>query len=72
MATCRFDGLVVELAADIDVGGAGAHGEAGDQAALDQHMRIEAQDLAILAGAGLGLVGIDDEIGRPRRPTAWA
>ena len=29
--------LADELAADIDVGGVRAHGEAGDQAALDQH-----------------------------------
>ena len=30
-------------------------------------MRIEAQDVAVLAGAGLGFVGIDHEIGGPRR-----
>src|SRR5262249_19620366 len=53
-----------KLAANVDVGGDRAHGEAGDQAALDQHMRVEPHDLAVLAGAGLGLVGIDDEIGR--------
>src|SRR5881227_3648509 len=28
-------------------------------------MRIVPHDLAILAGAGLGLVGVDDEIARP-------
>ena len=56
--------LADELAAHIDVGGDRAHGEAGEQAALDQRMRVVAQDLAVLAGAGLGLVGIDDEIGR--------
>ena len=49
----------------IDVAGVRAHGEAGDQAALDQQMRIVPHDLAVLAGAGLGLVGIDDEIARP-------
>ena len=30
-------------------------------------MRIVAHDLPVLAGAGLGFVGIDDEIVRPRR-----
>ena len=28
-------------------------------------MRIVAEDVAVLAGAGLALIGIDDEIGRP-------
>ena len=54
-----------ELAAHIDVAGVGAHGEGGDQATLDQEMRIVPHDLAVLAGAGLRLVGIDDEITRP-------
>ena len=57
--------LVVELAADIDVGGADPHPDAGQQTALDQLVRIVPQDVAVLAGAGLALVGIDDEIGRP-------
>jgi hypothetical protein len=39
--------------------------EAGDQAALDQRVRIVAHDVAVLAGARLGFVGIDDEIMRP-------
>jgi hypothetical protein len=39
----------------------------GEQAAFDQRMRIVAQDVAVLAGAGLRFVGIDDELmlGRP-------
>ena len=57
--------LVVELAAHVDVGGMRLHREARDQAALDQQVRIVAQDVAILAGAGLGLVGVDHEIVRP-------
>ena len=56
--------LADELAADIDVGGDRAHGEAGEQTAFDQRMRIVAQDFAVLAGARLGFVGIDDQIGR--------
>lgn len=41
-----------------------AHGETGDHAAFDQRMRIVAQDFAVLAGTGLGFVGVDDEIMR--------
>ena len=59
--------LLDVFAAEIDVGGLGAHREGGDQRAFDQHMRIVAQDLPILAGAGLGFVGVDDEIVRPLR-----
>ena len=42
-----------------------AHGGAGQQAALDQQMRIVPHDLAVLAGAGLGFIGIHDEVVRP-------
>ncbi len=58
-------GLAHELAADVDVGGMGVHGEAGHQAALDQLVRVEAHDLAILAGAGLAFVGVHHQIMRP-------
>ena len=54
-----------EFAAHIDVAGMRVHREACDQAALDQKMRIVPHDLAVLAGAGLGLVGVDHEIARP-------
>src|SRR5690606_27066279 len=37
----------------------------GDQAALDQQVRVVAQDLAVLAGARLGLVGVDHQVVRP-------
>src|SRR3569833_1248366 len=56
--------LVVELAADIDVAGVRAHREAGDQAALDQLMRIVPHDDTILARTGFALVGYDHEIMR--------
>ena len=52
------------FAADIDVGGVRTHGEGGEEAALDQEMRIMPHDLAVLAGAGLGFVGVDHEIVR--------
>ena len=57
--------LADELAAHIDVGGDGAHGEARDQRALDQRVRVVAQDIAVLASAGLRFVGIDDQIRWP-------
>src|SRR5579862_6586454 len=56
--------LADEFAADVDVAVMRGHGAAGDEAALDQQMRIVAHDLPVLAGAGLGLVGIDHEVMR--------
>ncbi len=53
-----------KLAAHIDIAGVRAHRKACEQAALDQKMRIVPHDLAVLAGAGFGLVGVDDEIAR--------
>ena len=59
--------LVDELAADIDVAVVRAHADARQEAAFDQLVRVVADDVAVLAGAGLALVGIDDEIVRPVR-----
>ncbi len=56
--------LADEFAANVDVAGVGGHGAAGDQASFDQKVRIVAHDLAVLAGAGLRLVGVDHEIMR--------
>ena len=42
-----------------------AHREPGDKAAFDQRMRIVPHDLPVLAGAGLRLVSVDDEISGP-------
>ena len=57
--------LADELAADIDVAGMRPHGEGREKSALDQQVRIVAQDFAVLAGAGLGFVAVDDEIMGP-------
>src|SRR5262249_42543881 len=54
-----------EFATHIDVTRARAHRGTRNQAALDEEMRIVPHDLAILAGAGLRLVGVDDEVARP-------
>src|SRR6266849_5475659 len=51
-----------ELAANIDVAGVRPHGEAGDQAAFDEQVRIVTHDVAILAGPGLGFIGVDHKI----------
>src|SRR5690606_22913790 len=53
-----------ELAADIDVGGDRAHGEAGDQTTFHERVGVVSHDVAVLAGAGLRCVRIDDEIAR--------
>src|SRR6185437_15681928 len=55
----------MKLAADIDVARGRAHAGARQQAALDQLVRIVADDVAVLAGARLAFIGIDDEIARP-------
>ena len=56
--------LAYELAADVNVAGVRRHGGAGIEAALDEKMGIVPHDLAVLARAGLGFVGIDHEIVR--------
>src|ERR1700740_2498262 len=54
--------LADKFAAHVDITGMRIHREACDQTALDQKMRVVPHDLAVLAGAGFGLVGIDHEI----------
>mmetsp|Transcript_29325 Transcript_29325/g.50220 ORF Transcript_29325/g.50220 Transcript_29325/m.50220 type:complete len:387 (+) Transcript_29325:480-1640(+) len=54
--------LVDELATNVNVRRRGAHRDAGDQAALDELVRVVPHDLPILARARLGLVGIHDEV----------
>ena len=56
--------FVMEFAAAVDIGRAGAHRETGQQTALDQLVRIVTHDLAVLAGTGFGFVGVHDQIGR--------
>jgi hypothetical protein len=55
-------GALGHLAADVDVGLLHVVREAGDHDALDQLVRILVDDVAILERAGLGLVGVDDEV----------
>ena len=57
--------LVMEFAAHVAIGRMGAHGEGRDQGAFDELMRLGAHDFAVLAGAGLALVRVDDKVMRP-------
>ncbi len=57
--------LVIELAANVDVRRGDAHAEPGEQAPFEQAMRIVPQYVAVLAGAGFALVGVDDQIAGP-------
>ena len=54
--------LVMELAAQVVVGDRRTGGIAGDGHAFQHRMRIEAQDVAVLAGARLGFVGIAEDV----------
>lgn len=54
--------LVVELSSDIDVCGGSVHGASSNETALDELVWVLAHNLAVLAGAGLALIGIDDEV----------
>ena len=52
-----------ELAANVVVAHRRAHRKGGQRHALDQHVRVVAQDVPIVAGSGLALVGVADEVG---------
>jgi hypothetical protein len=64
---CLGDALVGErhLTADVEEATAETGRIAGDQAALDQLVRIALHEEPVLVGAGLGLVAVDDEVPRP-------
>ena len=53
------------LAADVEEALREAGGVAGDQAALDQLVRVELHQQPVLVGAGLALVAVDDEVAGP-------
>ena len=59
-----FDDLqqVAVLAAEIDEAQLGADGEPGDHGAFDDGMRVFEEDDMVLAGAGLGLVAVDEDV----------
>src|SRR3954463_9744597 len=55
-------GLQVVLTADVDERARGADDVRRDDHALDEHVRRLLHELAVLEGAGLGLVGVADEV----------
>ncbi len=55
---------VQDLAADVDEGLLGPDRVGGDDDALDQRLRVGQQRRHVLAGAGLGLVGVDHQVVR--------
>ena len=56
--------LVPELTSHVDVRCVCSHGEPGDEASLDELVRVVSHDLSVLARAGLRLVCVDDQIVR--------
>ena len=61
----KAQGLGMEFPPDVDVSGIDSHGETGEQRPLHQFVGVMADDFAVLAGAGLTLVGIDNEVMGP-------
>src|SRR5512132_483458 len=56
------------LAAQVDEGVAAADGVGGDDHALDQGVRVALEQLHVLEGARLALVGVDHQVGRLAGP----
>src|SRR5918994_1197543 len=56
------------LAPQVDEGVAAADGVGGDDHALDQGVRVALEQLHVLEGAGLALVGVDHQVGRLAGP----
>src|SRR4029077_15752076 len=56
--------LADEFATHVNVADVCPHGETRNQAAFDQQVWVVPHDFAVRAGAGLGLVCVDDEIVR--------
>ena len=54
--------LVHEFATHVVVRNRRAHRVRRDRHPFNQCMRVEAQDLAVVTGAGLGFVGVDDKV----------
>jgi hypothetical protein len=60
--TCQDLVLREILAADVDEDGSRLDRMRRDQAALDQQVRVARHDLAVLEGARLRFVGVDDDV----------
>ena len=53
---------VAVLAAQVDEAHFGLNGEAGDDRALDHRVRVLLENEAVFAGAGLGLIAVDENV----------
>ena len=53
---------MVELSTNVDVGGGSVHSTSSNEAALDELVGVLAHNLAVLAGSGLTLIGVDNEV----------
>src|SRR6202035_3403 len=62
-----WHGLTEELAANVVVGDGRVRRIAADREALDERVRVIAQDVAVMTGPGLTLVGIADQVLLQRR-----
>jgi hypothetical protein len=54
--------LLDEFTTDVDVGSGRVHGSARDEASLDELVWVLSHNLTVLAGSGLTLIGVDDEV----------
>ena len=61
------NGFAEELATDVVVADGRAHGVGTERHPLDQRVRIETQDVAVVAGTGLAFVGVADGVLLHRR-----
>ena len=60
--TLENGGLVVEFTTDVNVGGSAVHGTTSDQTSLEQLVGVLAHNFTVLAGSGLTLIGVDDQV----------
>ena len=60
----ELEAFIPKFTPNVDVSGFGAHGEADDECAFDELMRVVSENLPIFASAGLRLVSVDHQIGR--------
>ncbi|WPK23735.1 hypothetical protein PUMCH_000980 [Australozyma saopauloensis] len=60
----QHNGFVIELTTDVNVGGSSVHTSTSQQTALNQLVRVLSDDLTILTGTRLTLIGINDQVTR--------
>ena len=63
-STLKLNLFVPELTTDVDVSSLSSHTETNNKSTLNEFVRIMSQNFSILAGTWLGLITVDDEVGR--------